>query len=153
MKQRIPNCHRQSSLELQMDRKGHNNLIGAIVKILSENDRILFAYLYGSTLSGCKGNDIDIAVYTKAPEDPHQLSADLKIALHKETGLAPDAFDVRILNDVDERADVFGLLYLKNVLEGGQVLVDKEPDVRTDFLERYGLRFRECEGLIQEVLA
>lgn len=136
-----------------MGKKRHNDLISAIIKVLCEDDRILFAYLYGSTVSGSKGNDIDIAVYSKVPEDPHQLSADLKIALHQETGLSPDAFDIRILNDLDEHADVFGLLYLKNVLEGGRILVDKEPDVRTDFLERYGLRFRECEGFMQEVLA
>lgn len=136
-----------------MDNERHTDFINAAIKVLSENDRILFAYLYGSTLSGGKGNDIDIAVYTKADEDPHRLSADLKIALYKETGLAPDAFDVRILNDLTERADIFGLLYLKNVLEGGRVLVDKEPDVRLAFIERYGFRFRECEGLMQEVLA
>ena len=129
------------------------NLINATIKVLSENDGILFAYLYGSALSGCKGNDIDIAVYAKSSENPHQLSSDLKITLHKETGLAPDAFDIRILNDMNERADLFGLLYLRNVLEDSRLLIDKDPDVRSDFLERYGLRFRECEGLIQEVLA
>ena len=131
----------------------YKNFINTAVKVLSDDERILFAYLYGSTLSGDTGNDIDIAVYMKADEDPHRLSADLKIALYKETGLAPDVFDVRILNDLNERADIFGLLYLKNVLEGGCVIVDKKSDVRLDFLERYGMRFRECEGLIQEVLA
>jgi len=136
-----------------MNKVRHKDFVNAVVKVLSENDRVLFAYLYGSALSGDKGNDIDIAVYTKADEDPHRLSADLKIALYKETSLLPDAFDVRILNDLNERADIFGLLYLKNVLERGRVLVDKQSDVRLDFLERYGLRFRECEGLIQEVLA
>lgn len=136
-----------------MDNEQHNDFISAAVKVLSVDERILFAYLYGSSVSGEKGNDIDIGVYTKANEDPHRLSADLKIAFHKETGLTPDAFDVRILNGLNKRSDIFGLLYLKNVLGDGRVLVDKVPDVRSDFLERYGLRFRECEGLIQEVLA
>ncbi len=136
-----------------MDRKPPKHLIDAVAKDLSKHDRILFAYLYGSTVSKGKGNDIDLAVYLKAHENPHQLSADLKIDLHRETGLAPDTFDVRVLNDLNEHGDIFGLLYLKNVLEGGQVLIDREPDVRSDFLERYGSRFRECEGLIKEVLA
>jgi hypothetical protein len=52
-----------------------------------------------------------------------------------------------------ERGDVFGLLYLRNVLQTGRILVDKNPAARSDFLERYGTRFRECEGLMQEVLA
>ena len=136
-----------------MDKKPPKHLIDAVVKVLSKNNRILFAYLYGSTVSEGKGNDIDLAVYLKAHEDHYQLSADLKIDLHKETGLTPDMFDVRVLNDLNEHGDIFGLLYLRDVLEGGQVLIDREPDVRSDFLERYGSKFRECEGLIKEVLA
>ena len=136
-----------------MDKKQQNDIINASVKVLSGDERILFAYLYGSMLSEDKSNDIDIAVYAKSDENFHQLAADLKIALHKETGLVPDVFDVRILNDLKNHADIFGLLYLKNILEHGRVLVDKEFDVRSDFLEQYGSKFRECEGLMQEVLA
>ena len=102
---------------------------------------------------GEKGNDIDIAVYSATDADPHKLSADLKVNLHKKTGIAPDSFDVRILNALVERGDIFGLLYLRNVLQEGRILVDKNPKARGDFLERYGTRFRECEGLMQEVLA
>jgi len=136
-----------------MNDEPHKDFIHAAVKVLSADERVLFAYLYGSILSGDKGNDIDIGVYAKEKEDPHQLSADLKIALYKETGLTPDTFDIRILNGLNKRADIFGLLYLKNVLQDGQVLVDKAPDIRSDFLERYGSRFRECAGLIREVLS
>jgi hypothetical protein len=39
------------------------------------------------------------------------------------------------------------------MLKVGRMLVDKNPRAHADFLERYGTRFRECEGLIQEVLA
>jgi len=85
--------------------------------------------------------------------DVHKLSADLKVSLHKKTGLSPDTFDVRILNGVAEQGDLFALFYLKNVLSENRLLIDRAPDVRSDFLERYGLRFRECEGLFQEVLA
>jgi hypothetical protein len=92
-------------------------------------------------------------VYSAEHADFHQLSADLKIALHKKTGLSPETFDVRVLNGVAEQCDVFGLLYLKNVLCENQLLIDRDPEMRSDFLERYALRFRECEGLVQEVLA
>jgi len=57
------------------------------------------------------------------------------------------------LNSLVEHGDIFGLLYLRNVLRAGRILVDKDPKARSDFLERYGTRFRECEGLMQEVLA
>lgn len=125
----------------------------SITAALSEDDRVVFAYLYGSAAENGKGNDIDIAVYAAKGVDPHKLSADLKVSLHKRIGFPPDTFDIRILNGLAGRGGIFALLYLKNVLKGNRLLIDKNKDARTDFLERYGMRFRECEGLMQEVLA
>lgn len=99
------------------------------------------------------GNDIDIAVFSDGQCDSHLLSADLKIALYKETGLSADDFDIRIIDEILEKGDIFALLYLKNVLEQGKVIVDKDFAIRSAFLEHNGMKFRECEGLIQEVLA
>jgi predicted nucleotidyltransferase len=126
--------------------------IDAIVKALEKDERVLLAYIYGSGLEG-KAKDIDIAVYAHEPVNDHELSADLKIVLHKLSGLPPDVFDIRVLNAVIEHGDIFGLLYLKNVFTTSRILVDKDPDARADLLERYGSRFRECEGLMQELLA
>jgi hypothetical protein len=97
--------------------------------------------------------DIDVAVFPEGQADGYSLAVDLKIDLHQATGMPPDTFDVRVIGDLVEKDDLFGLLYLRNVLDGGRIRVDKDRDVRADFLERYGLKFRECEGLIQEVLA
>ena len=94
-----------------------------------------------------------MAVYAAPESNLYKLSADLKVSLHKKTDLPPDVFDVRILNGLEERGDIFGLLYLKNVLSDSRLLVDRDPDTRADFLECYGTRFRECEGLMQEVMA
>jgi len=109
--------------------------------VLSEDHRVLFAFLYGSVAETGQGNDIDIAVYVAPNVDFYQLSAEMKIALHKRIGLSPDAFDVRVLNGVAERGDVFGLLYLKNVLGNNRLLIDRDPDARSEFLERYGMRY------------
>ena len=35
-------------------------------------------------IAGEKGNDIDIAVYAAADDDPHELSADLKVELRQD---------------------------------------------------------------------
>lgn len=127
--------------------------IDLLAGVLSADGRIDFAYLYGSAASGGAGRDIDIAVHASGELDPHRLAADLKIDLHRRTGLPPDLFDVRVVNGVEAQGDLFALLYLRGVLEHGRLLVDRRPEVRAGFLERYGDRFRECEGLIQEVLA
>ena len=135
-----------------MDARSNHELTDALINVLSQEERVRFAYLYGSLATEGAGNDIDIAIFASQPADPHGLSADLKHDMSRETGLPPDIFDVRIINSIVEQGDLFSLLYLKNVLEGGRVLVDKDPDLRAAFLERYGLKYRECEGLIQEAL-
>ena len=84
---------------------------------------------------------------------PSELAVDLKIELSRRTGLPPDGFDIRVLNGVLGSGDLFGLLYLKRVLTDGILLFDKSPDSRSDFIEQYGMKYRECEGLIAEVLA
>ena len=131
----------------------NKRLVDAVIRILAKEDRVIFAYLYGSMVAMGQGNDVDIAIFQESQADAYALSADLKIGLHKVTDIPPDTFDVRILNEIIEKGDIFGILYLKKVLENGQILVNKAPAVLADFLERYGLKFRECEGLMQEVLA
>ena len=128
-------------------------ILKSIKHVLSRDSRVVFVYLYGSAISAQEYNDIDIAVYAKPNCDPLLVSADIKIALSEVTDFAPDVYDVKIINDLLEIGDVFSLLYLKEVLEHGKLIVDKEYDLRTDFIEAYGMKYRECEGLIAEVLA
>ncbi len=135
-----------------MDARLSHELTNALINVLFQEERVRFAFLYGSFLSEGAGNDIDLAVFTSQSAEPHRLSADLKHDLSRETGLPPDIFDIRVINSLLVQSDLFGLLYLKSVLEGGRVLVDKDPDLRAAFLERYSLKYRECEGLIQELL-
>jgi predicted nucleotidyltransferase len=135
-----------------MTPRGNPSLIDTVIEVLSEDRRVLFAYLYGSFPKLQDANDIDLAIYALEAADPHGLSADLKIELHKKTGLPPENFDIRIINDLAKRGNCFGLLYLRNVLDSDMLLFDKSSSVRADFLEEYGSRFKECEGLMQEVV-
>jgi len=127
-----------------------NTLVDDIIYTLSKDQRVVFAYLYGSSAEEGIGNDI--AVYSIEQGDPHKLAADLKIALHKKTGLIPDRFDIRVVNGLFEYSDIFDLLYLRNVLTRNRLLIDRDFARRTDLLEQYARKFRECEGLIDEVI-
>jgi uncharacterized protein len=129
-----------------------NTLLDEIIYTLSKDQRVVFAYLYGSSAAEGVGNDIDIAVYSDEQGDPHGLAADLKIALHKKTGLIPDRFDIRVVNGLFEYGDIFDLLYLRNVLTRNRLLIDRDFARRTDLLEQYARKYRECEGLIEEVI-
>lgn len=126
--------------------------IEKIKDTLKKDKRVVFAYLYGSFAEGNDFKDIDIAIYSTKGHDPFQVSADLKIALYENTGIYPDFFDVRTINHLIDQGDLFSLLYLKEVLEANKLLVDKDFGLRTDFIESYGMKYRECEGLIDEVI-
>lgn len=133
--------------------KKHQRIIETVQQVLADDSRVEFAYLYGSYAGGEDARDIDIAVYAGHGITPHKLAVDLKIQLSRRTGIPPDGFDIRVLNEVLRSGDLFGLLYLKRVLTGGILLLDRTPDIRTGFIERYAMKYRECEGLIAEVLA
>ena len=114
---------------------------------------MVFAYLYGSATHTDDYNDIDIAVYSSAGSDPFRLSADLKIAFAEKTGKSPDRFDVRVVNHLLRVGDLFALLYLKDVLGHGALLIDKNFKERGSFIEAFSMKYRECVGLIAEVCA
>ncbi|MEK6813671.1 MAG: nucleotidyltransferase domain-containing protein [Nitrospirota bacterium] len=111
--------------------------------VLQRDARVVFAYLYGSTLDSQEPRDIDIAVCISRPEDPFRVAADLKVEISRETGLRADFLDIRVINDVDD------LLYLRNVL-GGRLLVDKDPELRGAFLESFAMKYRASEGILAE---
>ena len=125
----------------------------AIRTVLMQNPSVLFAYLYGSAKDAGVSNDTDIAVYASKDSNPLSLSADIKIALSEKTGGPPDRFDVRVINHLLEKGDLFSLLYLKDVLNDGILLADNDFSERAAFIEAFGMKYRECEGLIAEVLA
>ena len=120
--------------------------------LLAKDERVLFVYLYGSFTEAEEYRDLDIAVYSREEYDPLRLSTDLKVALHEHTGMSPDFFDVRVINGILDHGDLFSLLYLKHIFARNELLLDKDFDRRTDFIEKYNIKYRECEGLIDEVL-
>ena len=125
----------------------------AIKQILRQNPSVVFAYLYGSSKDSEVYNDIDIAVFSTLDSDPLRLSEDLKIALSEKTGINPDTFDVRVINHLLRKGDLFSLLYLRDVLVQGELLLDNDFSQRASFLEAFSMKYRECEGLIAEACA
>jgi hypothetical protein len=54
-----------------------------------------------------------------------------------------DLFDVKILNDAP-------FTFLKRVFVEGVLLLDRDPDRRTDLIEYVSVKYRECTGLLAE---
>jgi predicted nucleotidyltransferase len=127
------------------------DLLKAIKEILHKNPSVVFAYFYGSSKDSVAYNDIDIAVFSTLDCDPFRLSIDLKIALSEKTGINPDIFDIRVINHLLRKGDLFSLLYLKEVLSQGELLLDNDFSQRASFIEAFSMKYRECEGLIAEI--
>jgi len=108
--------------------KNKNEVIKNVQTMLQLEKEILFAYLFGSFLTGKKYHDVDVAVYLRTKKDFH-YEFFLEDKLTKKLKLP---VDVRILNFAP-------LPFLYNVISSGQVIVDNDPDKRADF-ETYILK-------------
>ena len=125
-------------------------LLHLIKDSLMREQGVVFAYIYGSFIQEESFRDIDVGIYVKKPEEnPFVITSDIKAALSslaKQEGLnlIADQFDVRVINDAP-------FTFLKRVFKEGVLLVDNDPELRTDLIEHVSLKYRECAGLLQEV--
>ena len=134
------NGHREASIGIE-----------DIIDALSHDEKIIFAYCYGSFTCSLDYKDIDLAVFLSPESVSSTLPLDISIMLNEHTGISPDFFDVKIINELLEKGDIFSLLYLKNVFMADTLLLDRDFSVRADFIEKYSMKYRECEGLFGEI--
>jgi len=126
-----------------------DRLLGLIKSALLQDQRVVFAYAYGSFLEEKVFRDIDIGIYLKKPKDnPFVITSEIKTQLSqlcKREGFdfATDQFDVRILNEAP-------FTFLRRVFKEGILLLDLNTDLRTDVIENVSRKYRECAGILAE---
>jgi predicted nucleotidyltransferase len=129
--------------------RGRKEIEAGIHAVLDERPGLVFAYLYGSFTREEPFQDIDIGVYIANPDvNPYALSAELKGRLSsrlRDQGidLPADRFDVQILNEAP-------FTFMKRIFSEGVLLVDRDPGLRTDLIEKVSRKYRECAGLLLE---
>ncbi len=127
--------------------KGH--LLQIIKEILRADGRTVFAYAFGSFITEETFSDIDIGILVRnSGENPLIISSDIKTQISRRTKkeglkLTADEFDVRVLNDAP-------FTFLKRVFQEGILLLDLDPDLRTDMFESVSRKYRECAGILLE---
>lgn len=119
-----------------------------ISDVLNADDRVIFSYLYGSFITGNFFNDIDIFIFIRAHENPYACSVSIKEKLFScvtEAGfsIAIDDFDVRIINDAPYD-------FVIDLLCDGMLIVDKDPDIRTDYVEHISDEYRVNYFILDE---
>ena|SRR3990172_3780774 len=109
----------------ELTKKERERLITTISGALEAKEFVLFAYIFGSFVSGKTFNDIDIAIFIRDPEQGHPLATELALEgeLEKALGLP---VDVRTINNAP-------LTFVYNVLRHKIVIVERDRLFRTDY--------------------
>jgi predicted nucleotidyltransferase len=124
-------------------------LLRLLKEVLAKDERVIFAYIYGSFVKEQSFRDIDIGIYIKnSEENPLVISPDIKTHLSRvvkreNMDFTADQFDVQIINHAP-------FTFLKRVFKEGILLVDRDPELRTDLVEYVSSKYRECAGLLAE---
>ena len=97
-------------------------ILRKIVEVLKNEEKVAFAYLFGSFLFGKYFNDIDLAVYVVDEVDVN-FEEKLALKLEKEIGME---FDVFIINDKPT-------LFLSEVFRKGKLIFSRDEELRVKF--------------------
>jgi predicted nucleotidyltransferase len=106
--------------------------IHTMARVLRAHPEIVFAYLHGSFLTGNQPRDVDLAVFAvtstfQALEQTHQVTMELTIPLEMEIQEAIGLpVDLQVLNQAP-------LEFRCRVVDHGQLLLDRDPNLREDF--------------------
>lgn len=93
-------------------------------RLLEQHPEVIAAYVFGSFVSAGAFGDIDVAILAlSAPENPLDLELKLEMELEDVVGCP---VDVRVLNQAP-------LPFRYTVIQEGEVIVDRKPNVRADF--------------------
>ncbi len=116
-----------------ISKRERQKIIEELKIYFSKKKQVAFAYILGSFSEGKPFRDIDVAVYFYEPKEGLTLESDLSFELSKETGYP---VEVIVLNKAP-------VSFQLSVLKNGMLLVSKSEDMRTDFIDDVGRRYRE----------
>ncbi|MCS7232378.1 MAG: nucleotidyltransferase domain-containing protein [Elusimicrobiota bacterium] len=133
---------------LKLSENQKNQIISKIKELLHDEEKVIFAYLYGSFIEDEFSNDIDIAVYSSEIDSIFSFQADLKIKISDQIrnlgfDISPDEIDLRVINNVDYD-------FLIEVLDKGVLIVDKDSELRAQFIEKVSLSYRINQIVLTE---
>lgn len=116
----------------RIDAKKRESLANKLKEALICDQRIIFAYIFGSFIREEAFRDVDVAIFTKG-KTGFDLESDLSLKLSEAIGFN---VEVRVLN----RAP---LSFQMAVLREGRLLFSHDETIRTRFIERTSQRYRE----------
>lgn len=118
-----------------------NHIASLISCVLQQDNRVIFAYLYGSFVCETFFRDIDVFVYTRKDEDTFVTQSSIRDNIHEAVihagfhNIGIDDIDVRVINEASYD-------FVIDILDKGLLLVDKDRELRTDYIEWISDQYR-----------
>jgi len=134
----------------KISEKEKGKLISIISKVLKADQKVIFAYLFGSFVSNDVFNDIDIFIFFPESENYFLYLSNLREELYDamiKAGInrySIDDFDLKAINDAPYD-------FAMDILCNGMLIIDKEPDIRMDYIEHISDEYRVNSFIIDEV--
>ena len=99
-----------------------------IKKVFESDGDVLFAYLFGSHVTGLAHDfsDIDVACYVKPGDTTYYLEKEKKISTELSITLHSDKIDLCLLN-------VAPIVLKFNIITDGEVIISRDEQARIDF--------------------
>lgn len=116
-----------------LSKKERQKIIEELKTYFSKRKQVAFAYILGSFSEERPFRDIDVAVYFYEPKEELTLESDVSLELSRKTRYP---VEVIVLNKAP-------VSFQLSVLKKGTLLVSKSEDIRTDFIDDVGRRYRE----------
>lgn len=132
-----------------LSQSGKNHITSLISRILNQDERVIFAYLYGSFVSDTFFRDIDVFVYIRKDEDAFVTQSSIRDNIYEAVihagfhNIGIDDFDVRVINDAPYD-------FVIDILDKGMLLVDKNRELRTDYIEQISDQYRVNYFILDE---
>lgn len=132
-----------------MSRIEKDRITSLVSQELDNDKRVIFAYLHGSFVYGTFFRDIDIFVYIRKDEDTFVTQSSIRDNIYEAVtdagfhNIGIDDFDVRVMNDAPYD-------FVIDILDKGTLLVDKNRELRTDYIERISDQYRVNYFILDE---
>lgn len=133
----------------RLSKEEKDKITKVISEVLNSEERVIFAYLYGSFVKEDLFRDIEIFVFIASNVDAFTFPIGLKEKLIDaliQAGIhyfSSGDLDVNVLNYAPYDFAI-------DVLSDGLLLVDKNPDFRTDYIEYISDQYRINQFILED---
>ncbi len=122
-----------------LNREERRQLVDDLRDVLESQEKIAFAYLYGSFAEGLPFHDVDVGVYAQGVKESEATSYAILLA-ELLTSRLHIPVDVRVLNFAP-------VTFLFHVFRG-DLIQEKDEDVRSEIMERTVQKYLDLKPIL-----